>query len=416
LDITFKFPLIFIFIMVSCIECKGRYCDNFRLCPVYSKARVMFQVKSLIEKQDFFGASPAPFVGHYGYPNVSVGILTPPNVINDAWLYDAPNFWAAENYNIPEIVQFRSALVNSRFYANVRDLKKKYLDVSQEVAMASKPVEMQVNLEGKPRFSLSLDPETIPRGTSAKLKKIKITENPKISNKVEKVVDDIDLKANDAVFYLYEKGFDENFLMRMLSVGTLGMKKDRRLVPTRWSITAIDDILGKNLMTEIKDYSNYAGYLAYFGNYLGNNYLLLFFPEPWSYELFESYVSKPGFSTDYENYYGRKDYAQSTAGGYYTVRLAILEKLAELKKQGSCIALRFITDEYSVPLGVWVTREATRKALSSKPIEFSSMELMLNYAKMKIKRMFNLDISNFLEKSILLNNIKTQKKISSFIQ
>ena len=98
------------------------------------------------------------------------------------------------------------------------------------------------------------------------------------------------------------------------------------------------------------------------------------------------------------------------------MRLAILEKLAELKRQGSCLALRFITDEYSVPLGVWVTREAARKAVSSKPIEFSSMELMLNYAKMKIKKMFNLDIAKFLEKSILLKNIKTQKKISSFIQ
>ena len=37
------------------------------------------------------------------------------------------------------------------------------------------------------------------------------------------------------------------------------------------------------------------------------------------------------YSTDYENYYGRKEYASTTAGGYYTVRLAILEKLKEMK-------------------------------------------------------------------------------------
>ena len=32
------------------------------------------------------------------------------------------------------------------------------------------------------------------------------------------------------------------------------------------------------------------------------------------------------------NNFGRKDYASNTVGGYYTVRLAILEKLKEILK------------------------------------------------------------------------------------
>ncbi|MCH7783699.1 hypothetical protein IID62_11605, partial [candidate division KSB1 bacterium] len=45
------------------------------------------------------------------------------------------------------------------------------------------------------------------------------------------------------------------------------------------------------------------------------------------------------------------------------------KKLNEIKKQGSVLALRFITGDYTLPLGVWVTRESARKSMQSKPIE-----------------------------------------------
>ena len=145
-------------------------------------------------------------------------------------------------------------------------------------------------------------------------------------------------------------------------------------------------------------------------------------PEIWSYELFETYVppncnfSKPlRYGTDYENYDGRKHYADNTVGGYYTVRLAILEKLKEMKRQSSVLALRFITDEYTMPLGVWVTREATRKAMSSNPIEFSSKELMLEYARKLIKRRFSYNVDYLLNVSKVLKNIKQQTKLERFI-
>ena len=53
---------------------------------------------------------------------------------------------------------------------------------------------------------------------------------------------------------------------------------------------------------------------AYFEGYLGNYYLILFFSDVWSYELFESYMprasfnptDKIDFTTDYEGFYNRK--------------------------------------------------------------------------------------------------------------
>lgn len=384
-------------------------------CAVCNKAYSMLRVQNKIIKKDFSSNAVAPFVGKFNYPNINVGILAPPNEADDSWLYDAPKYWAVHNFQIPKIIDFRSSLINSSFKANIMQ-RNKFLELSQETAMASRPTDIEINLEEKPSFRLNVDSFAAPTGPNAKLKKAKLTSNPKIHTKVQKVYYDTDLKANDALLYLYENRFDENFLSRILSVGNLGIGKNRKLVPTRWSITGVDSQIGNYLVSKIKNY-NQSNYLAFFGGYLGNFYLIMFFPEVWNYELFESHVSNINYyMTDYEPYDGRKSYAEETAGGFYAARIGILEKLEELKRQASILALRFITGDYTLPLGVFVCREATRKALLSKPIEFLSKELMLKYAQILIKKKFKVDINHLLKKSKLLKNIKEQSKLAEFAQ
>jgi hypothetical protein len=139
------------------------------------------------------------------------------------------------------------------------------------------------------------------------------------------------------------------------------------------------------------------------------------FPHSWSYELFETIVGeRSSFATDYEGYDGRKEYADNTAGGYYAARHAILEKLSLMKRQSGVLALRFITNEYWAPLGVWVVREATRKSVASKPIEFASKELMLKYASAFIKKRFNFNIDVLLRQSRLLDMMERQRRIVDF--
>ncbi len=388
-------------------------CGNYN-CPICAKAYSQIKIKNLIVKENFSTEGVAPFIGRYGYPYINIGILAPPEETDETWLYDAPKYWSYKNFQIPKIVEFRSSLINSREKISVKQ-RNNFLELNQEISMSSKPVDIDINLKDKPKFRINYDNFMAPTGPYADLEKAKLTENPKIHTKVQKVHYDTDLKANEALIYLYENNFDENFLSRILSVGNVGIGKNRKLVPTRWSLTATHDTLGKHLTEEIKKYGH-INYSAFFGGYLGNYYLILCFPEVWSYELFEMHISNQNrYTTDYEPYEGRKYYAENTAGGYYTVRLGILEKLRELKRQGSVLALRFITGDYTLPLGVWVTLEATRKAMQNRPIEFSSRELMLEYTKKLAQKKFNFDLDNILENSILLKNIKQQSKLVKFL-
>lgn len=400
-------------------KCNHKQYEALGFCPICEHNRAMSQVKKKLEKEDFFGSSPTVFVGRFGYPNVNVGIMAPPEIDEKAWLLDAPRYWGKENFTIPQMIDIRSELINSRFTVGIKDAnsKNKFLEIGKEITMASKPVELEINLEKKPSFKMSFHEFSAPSGPKANVKNVTLTSNPKIEKKVDYVVSDTDFKANLAMQYLYQHGYDENFITRLLSIGNLGVDTDRKLVPTRWSITATDDNVGKFLIKKIKDYTQ-AGYLAFFGGYLGNYYFILFFPEIWSYELFEAAVPSAGeelqYATDHEFYNGRKEYAHATVGGYYAARLPILEKLNEMKKQASILCLRFITREYAVPLGVWVVREATRKAMMSKPIEFSSKELMLNYTKNFVRKKFGCDITKMLKESKLLRKISTQRKLKEF--
>ena len=234
---------------VQCLKCKGRNLCNRPFCPIMTKISSQRKI-NLSAKQDFFGESPNIFIGKYGYPNINVGILGTEEY-ND---HDAPLKWSSEEKQIQPIVDLRTALINSSFKTTVKSFNDKLLSLSQEISLAQKPVDTEINLEKKPFFRLSFNQDTMPHGPRVDIKKARLTENPKIPTKVDKVTSDTDLKSVKALEYLYKSNFDEHYLTKILSVGNLGVKKDRRLVPTRWSITAVDDILGKNLITQIKDF------------------------------------------------------------------------------------------------------------------------------------------------------------------
>ncbi len=394
--------------------------DGF--CPICAAKELYIKSAENI-KESFMGTSPSPFVGRYGYPNINLGILTTTSP-SDEDIYDSPRKWAELNYGFRELINIRGGLVNPRRKASVFDARKrtKLIDVAQEVALSSAPADVEVELKRKPRPVISLNSVTAPLSPSAPLKRVRLATNPRVKQKVEKVVSDDEMKAVDGALGLYRAGFDETFITRLISTGLLGMRKNRKLVPTRYSITATDDMLAKAIIKGVIDYEE-CGFYAYSGGYLGNFYLFITLPGPWGFELFETYAptnkAKKSygnkFTTDYEMFAPRKNYAENCTGGYYSVRLAVAEKMRALKRRGMVLAIRVVEDYYAIPLGVWVTREAARKALNNKPIEFSDRELLLRYARYLLMKRFSLDTAEIEKKSVLLGFSKEQKSLADFI-
>lgn len=404
---------------MNCIRCKGNTSSRFSCgkpyCPILQK------FKNSMPKVDlnFSGSSPPDlFVGKFNYPYVYTGILSPARHDEAADRLSSPESWFKERLPIEGILQNRGSMIYSRFTSNIKEKSNKLLGTMQEVSMASKPCDVEFFLARKPRISMELSGKTSPICNPAPLIKATLQENPSISRKVDYVVSDTDLVATEAITGLYRQDTSVTSMIKLMSAGLLGIKRQRKLVPSRWATTAVDDIISKSLLKGIKDSQWISDYQVHHDEYIGNHYEILLLPKQWSYEVIEAKMSgslwNPSqntfFMCDDEGYYGRKSYAENVSGAYYSCRLAVAEHLQKIKRQASVLIFREVRDEYYAPCGVGVLRETARAALNSKPDCFPTLDEAMRSMGPRLR----IPISEFAKNSRMLRDFKQQKTLSEY--
>jgi hypothetical protein len=399
-----------------CTRCKGRgYCG--KSCPIFAKIKE-FLPKT---KTHFSGSSPPEiFVGRFFYPNINTGILSPQEY-GETESYSMPELWYKKNLSIKDILNLRGKLIYARFKSNVKDTRKKtkFLALMQEISMADKNIATEIFLKKPPRQSFEASRQTAILTNPAPLQNARLEENPHIPRKVDYLVSDTDVKAATAINELYKSNIPTSNIIKILSAGLLGTGLRRKLVPTRWSITATDDTISKLLLEKIKYYPEISEIMLFHGYYVGNHYEFLLLPDKFSFEVIEAYFSgsvwnpfskKASIMQDYESFSGRKNYANNVTGAYYTARLALCEYLESKKKQASCLVMREEREEYNAPLGVGILRELSRDIFTKKPEIFNSIQEALQKAQTRLK----LPIQTFTQKSWLLKEYGKQKRLTQF--
>ncbi len=361
------------------------------------------RVVDYVKKGDINGFTPpSALVGEYNYPNVSVGVIFTED--NKAQIYDAPKLWVANGFKVADVFSLRTRLINASKNFNVNNINLEELERIRLSVISSNElnIDLKVSSVNMPKIDVN---DFYQHGIKTKLEKFKINDNFKIDSKIEKIYYDKDMKAQEGIKFLYDSKIDENKISKILSVGAMGVK--RKLVPTKWSITAVDDSLGKEEIEKIKTFKKGENYRIQTGQFFGNRFTFLFLKGPWSFELLETWNRDANNvfmgSGDHEFYNGRKEYVKNTAGAYYAVRLAVLEKLLQLKEQYSVLVVREILPEYFVPLGVWVVREGARKALEEESLPAPDMQTALSIAKSKVLFPANLE-----KRSALITMLKSQ--------
>ena len=403
-----------------CVICKGSrlLCGKLR-CPIIVKVTYYLKSIPLMDREDIDGTSPpSVFIGRIGYPNVYAGPLVPP-VQADTSMYDLPELWFGKS--IDEIVAFRSMLVRGKQRVHVQKFSEagRIIDKTRELALALKPVDIELLLTKKPRGNIFMSDEVQPFGPSAPIRDLHMG-NATWDHHIENAYSDIDLKAVPAVVELYGKGVLETKIQRAFSVGAFGMEKNRRFVPTRWSITAVDDILSKNLMEQVRQFPEINEYRIYESRYLDNIFEVLMVPRQWSYEAIEAWypgtVWNPNSKQvvmfgDWEGYEKRTTYAQ-IGGCYYAARLAVCELLVKERRQATVIVLREARPGYIMPVGVWQVRENVKNAMRQKPLLYNT----LNEALLRISSQFQIPLESWVRESHLIRDTLFQRRITDFFQ
>jgi len=364
--------------------------------------KAQFASKTL-SKSVFGPTPPNIFVGREGYPNVFVGPMVSLDAEADAKTFDSPAQWT--NLTYEQIISFRSSLARGMRKQHV----KKNAGEMQLAVLSQKPVDIEVEFKKPLSYAMNFSAFTAPMGPSGEFESMRLAENPVIPKKIDEFADE-KIKVRDAIPEL-SRSFDYYYLQKLLSAGILG--ENKKLVPTRWSITAMDRILADDCITQVKQ-SPELDEISVFSNMnFDNHYEILLLPGAWEFEQFEAWSPGSYWQTqanvahEYEPYAGRSDYAESEGGGYYAGRLACAEALSKMRRQARVVVFREIDEAYKVPLGVWQVREGVRNAFTKPPMKFNTLAEALNHLRTRLR----VPLEQYLEKSSILR----QKKMTEFV-
>jgi hypothetical protein len=393
--------------VLSCPVCRGvaRFCSILK-CPFY-RDTVKQAIRSISTTGAIFGPTPPHIlVGEWGYPRVYTGggLVTSPDV--DLRLLESPPEWLS--VELDQLLAMRLSVVLGRKRLSVAEASRarQFLSALQESSLSLKPIDLEVKAAGSPRYAPGFGLRTAPYGPAFPAGQLRVVDNPHIPRQVERVVSDPYLTTWQAVERLSEAGFNEYYLTRLLSAGVLGRRIGRKLVPTEWSITAMDDILARQLHKQVKHYKSINEYRLFtFGAHHNYAYVLLA-PTPWMFELLEGWVKAGLVYSDHEYLEPRRVYAENTGGAYYAVRLSVLRYLRERRENAGAVVF-FEVDRGWIPLGVWRFREITRVALEKPFVKFQSLKEALEVVGKGLK----MGITKYIKASSIIPQLLSQQTI-----
>ncbi len=384
--------------------------------PAMLKYYSKFKTVEMMSGTELDGTSPPDiFIGSYGYPRVFIGPLLTP-ITGDTSLFSTPESWVG--HSISDIIDFRSSLVRGMHKTNVKNVESGKIENDvKELALADKYVDSSAVFLNRPDVRMTFNDDSQPFGPSAKLKTFEIQSNITSNRQVQNAHSDTDMKSTTAMQELYQKGIPISRIQKALSAGLLGIGQNRRFVPTRWSITAVDDTLGKANLSRVRQYESIERARVYEYYALDNRWIVLMVPGAWSYELVEAWYPKTTWNetgqniaiySSYELNNGRKEYAE-IGGCYYAARLATSELLDKQQRQASVVILRETHPGYTLPVGVWNVREHVRMALRETPKEFNSLKSALPYISTKLE----ISMADWVKNSGVLRYLLSQRRLFS---
>ena len=381
--------------MMQCAQCKGKGMCGLPRCPVVSRFNAQVASKP---SSSYQGSSPSVFIGSFGYPDVRGG----PLLINDS---DNPPDWIRNNLGMEEIVGIRARSIRGNSFL------PRLAGGLQEIALSSVPIDVDVTFERPVEFSLNFDGTVAPVGFSGALKKMDLLGSAKVGRAVDRITSDTDIVATDAAVALSSDGVDVYQIAKLMTAGLLG--KRRKFVPTRWAITAVDDTLSNGQKKEIARFPPLEEILVFSGEIYGNRIVAILLPGDWKYEMIEIWGKHTLWAGDSEvivqDREGMTKHGYSPiTGAYYSARLAVSEYLMSIRRSARVLVVRTVSSDYWAPLGTWVIREAARKAMSSSPARFGSLDAAVSHAVILTGS------DRWVSHSTLIPELRTQRTLFQF--
>jgi len=360
---------------------------------------------------------PSGVVGEHGYPKVRVYVgVGAERSIDVKFLEDPPRWWE-RSLTLEDVIKLRSEMINiineGRYH--VKDVDKLYSREISLIQVSDRPVDCEVRVDKVLDRNIMFDLKLLPLSMRV-IGSIRVSTNPHIDHRIEKIIHDHDLKARDAIIELYRNGVDIYSIQRALSFGLLGTRRFRKIVPTRWAITAVDRTVTRYLREEVKKFSEVPEFELYQIEYMNNRFTVIVLPGDIKIRWIEFWYPRAGMEhrdnrpvLSLEIVEDLKGEVDTMDGGFEAARMGILESLYKRRRKGKIIMIREILPNYYVGVGNWHIREDMRRIFELRPIiKTSSPEELIR----ELSRVFN--NSNIL--NVVIDRVRRELSQKSILE
>jgi hypothetical protein len=372
-----------------CYSCKGDLLlCNYRRCPILT--RTVLPIKGLPDiEMVMAGPTHSLYVDWFGYPEVKLGPMISTNSDLAEKATD-PSAWYG--LTLEQVLALRSQVVQAQTLHDVENLDR-FIENLQEIALSIKPVEAELRFRNKPETSMMFSSVCEPIGPTGDLEYMKLSGNPSVPSRVDQEISS-KTQALDAIWNLYNEGFDIYYLQRLIAAGVFNEGRKKAIMPTSWAIPSVDKHIGNCLADTISQYPSLKVCRVFSTSYLGNHYEILLLPGDWRFEYFETWApntlwtlayARPAIYQDFEGYSIGTEHMRKGNGSYAAIRFAVLEQLAKMGMSGTAIVFREVASDYSLPLGVWHVREAVRHAFEATPDAYDAVEDALKAISIRLQ-------------------------------
>ncbi len=368
---------------------------------------------TLKPQKEIEGIGSAPIVGEKSYPNLKIHNISTEQRDNS---FFKSGEVVKKDYN--QIFKLKARnILGSTESTNIRNINDRLKNEISNVYKSKKEIEFTSEFEKELKFDkVVLNKVSGIVGSKNSLLNLSANENTTTSKQIEKYTE-TDIKAREAIINLYERGINEHQIIHLLALGEFGINVNKKLVPTRWSITAYDQTIEKYLHKKIITYNTIDNFEIYYYKNKSDTHIIILLPDTYMGEHTEDWyndsnsesISQPQVGVDYIGFDNKlKTPEPNNAGGYYATKIAINEFLYNRKKQASFIAIRIIRN-YDVPLGVVFVRECVRECLKNQVFKTSNIKEVETYLKQ-----YPIHFRHFINSKVLKER-KVQTKLKDFM-
>ncbi|UCE11055.1 MAG: hypothetical protein JSW61_03735 [Candidatus Thorarchaeota archaeon] len=315
---------------------------------------------------------PGIFVETSKYPILWAGVLASPEPSEWLSIYDHPESWGGLDREA--VLSMRRHLYRIVVPIDAREMTPPAIIKSlQSLSLSVAPVALGVEVADLPPRHLYPLGSQLPSGPIVEADRLELLTEPDVS-RVARRITERDEPAADTVWDLLEYDYSLDQVARMMALGMLGRRGNRRIIPTRSAYKAVIDSFVDRAIGVLAEKPVAHDFELYIGRTCGDSFVVLTAPGETrvDYVRIESRGEETKRGTSIDGLPQFTTDSKTSVHADYARFSALKHQLASDVQRHTTI-FHHTTDERNSILGPWLARTGVRDAMGTAPVVFDSV-------------------------------------------